>query len=243
MVLRTCSKIAVLCLITVSARAGGFGWWAGVQGGGWVDPNAAYLEYHYDGSLIGGEPADISGNNRTGTFESTGASDGTHFDPMKFTLPAVGVFTNLAYTLALWAEVPSSGAPYLFTFASSTGSIVDEHVMFWDADPDQKGRWYNNTVLVANLVETTQPFTPGEKVHWVFVTEANNFQIYTNGYLWREDTIGAWGGLDSEAALRMGGTRVSSTYVNAADDIRIYSKALNATDALGIFQNSTEEIP
>ena len=72
MVLRTCSFITALCLIACTAYAGGFGWWAAVQGGGdyWPTEGLEAAWTFDDGSVD-----DVSGNGNDGTNVNAVATD------------------------------------------------------------------------------------------------------------------------------------------------------------------------
>ena len=149
----------------------------------------------------------------------------------------IWAFGTNAFTIELWANFfgVASGLGTVF-LASDSGPGATNKWIFWLND--NQLRLHVNGNQLDNL--GAAPFAPvfGNWYHLAVTRSGNTFQFYINGAL-----VSTWGSAvtipDANGPLTIGAAEGGGFFNGLIDDVRIYNRALSASEVLGIYNSGS----
>ena len=194
----------------------------------------------FDGKdMAGGKALDKSGNGNhgspvsiaTSTFYTSGKiGQGLKFDGVddKVTVPLTATLNPSSITVAFWANVPSYIGSTNNAIVELGSSVNNFRVR------DTSGKWQLLTNGAVNTLSgTANSLAYDQWIHWVFIANSSGLSIYKNGVLNASNAIAYTAG--ANAIWNLG----SSGFYNrqTLDDVRIYNRALSATEIRQLYNN------
>ena len=243
MVLRTCSKIAVLCLIAVSARAGGFGWWAGVQDGGeYWDLSGVSAAWTFNAA----DATDDSGNGHTGTvYNATSVSArfglGWNFEEDNrdeyISIPTASIDITTNFSVAIWVYKESGS----LADNDRILSLVDDASNAFQLILDNTSQKYAAYLIRGGSVKinglTYGTFVEDSWVHMIYTVSGDTGTFYTNNVEKSSDGSIAIGAGSAGYNIGVRGDFQGTTFFDGVlDEALFYQKVLSSGERTQLYE-------
>ena len=228
--------LLLLLLIATPARAditsGLVGWWKMDEASSGTCAGASVVDSSGSGNTgtCTGSPAWVAGQKGSGAMSFDGA--------LRYVMvsDAPSLHINGDISLTAWFQTTDTGLRFILSDYDNAGCflyISSGHVGFHGRDPDYR----NNS--------TTQTFSDGKWHFLVGLRQGSVWKVYVDGVLLVSNDYGVTASIVSgyDWAIGVGshGAFLSSTYsfIGSIDDVRIYNRALTASDVLELYYKAS----